>query len=68
MSKKNTKAAPKEVVSSYAERDIVLGKVRGFPPWPGMVVDPESVPAAVQLERPAKKNNFYCVQFFPAGD
>ncbi|KAG5640837.1 hypothetical protein DXG03_006877 [Asterophora parasitica] len=36
MSKKSTKAAPKEV-SSYAERDIVLGKVRGFPPWPGMV-------------------------------
>ncbi|KAF8069854.1 hypothetical protein FPV67DRAFT_1753421 [Lyophyllum atratum] len=67
MSKKASKAAPKEV-SSYAQRDIVLGKVRGFPPWPGMVVDPETVPEAVQLERPAKKANFYCVQFFPAGD
>jgi len=36
MSKKGAKAAPKEV-SSYEFRDIVLGKVRGFPPWPGMV-------------------------------
>ncbi|KAG6815989.1 hypothetical protein H0H87_009629 [Tephrocybe sp. NHM501043] len=75
MSKKGTKAAPKEV-ASYNERDIVLGKVRGFPPWPGMVCavalwferirNPESVPPSVQAERPGKKNNnFYCVQFFP---
>ncbi|GLB44947.1 putative PWWP domain containing protein [Lyophyllum shimeji] len=67
MSKKSTKAAPKDV-STYSERDIVLGKVRGYPPWPGMIVDPDSVPDAVQAERPAKKANFYCVQFFPTGD
>ncbi|RDB16277.1 PWWP domain-containing protein2 [Hypsizygus marmoreus] len=67
MSKKGAKAAPKEV-SSYEERDIVLGKVRGYPAWPGMVVDPESVPSSVQEERPSKKTKFYCVQFFPAGD
>ncbi|KAG6852932.1 hypothetical protein C0991_008046, partial [Blastosporella zonata] len=32
------------------------------------VVDPDSVPLSVQNERPGKKSNFYCVQFFPAGD
>jgi hypothetical protein len=35
MSKKTAKT-PKEV-SSYEFRDVVLGKVRGYPPWPGMV-------------------------------
>ncbi|KAK2464792.1 hypothetical protein APHAL10511_003210 [Amanita phalloides] len=67
MSKKSAKA-PKEV-SSYETRDVVLGKVRGYPPWPGMVVDPESVPPTVLKERPAsKKATFYCVRFFPTGD
>lgn len=34
-----SKKAPKnnEQETSYAEREIVLAKVRGFPPWPGMV-------------------------------
>ncbi|KNZ76223.1 Putative oxidoreductase GLYR1 like protein [Termitomyces sp. J132] len=69
MSRKSGKSGPKDKeVATYHERDIVLGKVRGFPPWPGMVVDPDSVPPAVQQERPGKKSNFYCVQFFPAGD
>ncbi|KAK7453182.1 hypothetical protein VKT23_011863 [Stygiomarasmius scandens] len=67
MNKKGSKA-PKEV-ASYEIRDIVLGKVRGFPPWPGMVVEPSTVPARVLKERPSnKKTVFYCVQFFPAGD
>ncbi|THU87098.1 hypothetical protein K435DRAFT_354999 [Dendrothele bispora CBS 962.96] len=67
MSKKGAKA-PKEV-ASYDIRDIVLGKVRGFPPWPGMVVEPSAVPPGVLKERPAnKKTVFYCVQFFPTGD
>jgi hypothetical protein len=35
MSKKVTKNTEPE--TSYAERDIVLAKVRGFPCWPGMV-------------------------------
>lgn len=35
MSKKAAKNNEPE--TNYAERDIVLGKVRGFPPWPGMV-------------------------------
>lgn len=68
MSKKGAKSSSKEV-SSYGTRDIVLGKVRGYPPWPGMVVDPDSVPSVVYKERPSsKKAAFYCVQFFPTGD
>lgn len=35
MSKKAHKNNEPE--TNYAERDIVLGKVRGYPPWPGMV-------------------------------
>ncbi|KAL1945865.1 hypothetical protein VTO73DRAFT_1867 [Trametes versicolor] len=69
MSKKGAKAQNKE--QSYDFRDIVLAKVRGFPPWPGMIVDPETVPDTVQKERPnakTKKGNWYCVRFFPAGD
>ncbi|EPQ56881.1 Tudor/PWWP/MBT [Gloeophyllum trabeum ATCC 11539] len=54
---------------SYSPRDIVLAKVRGYPAWPGMVVDPDTVPPTVAKERPqGKKSTFYCVRFFPAGD
>ncbi|KAI0929805.1 hypothetical protein AcV5_006673 [Taiwanofungus camphoratus] len=69
MSKKGTKTQVKE--HSYDFRDVVLAKVRGYPPWPGMVVDPDTVPENVQQERPnakTKKGNWYCVRFFPAGD
>ncbi|KAI9061701.1 hypothetical protein FKP32DRAFT_1594220 [Trametes sanguinea] len=69
MSKKGAQTQAKE--QSYEVRDIVLAKVRGFPPWPGMIVDPDTVPAQVARERPngkAKKGNWYCVRFFPAGD
>ncbi|OCH89065.1 hypothetical protein OBBRIDRAFT_779052 [Obba rivulosa] len=69
MSKKGTKSEPEQ---HYGIRDIVLAKVRGFPPWPGMIVDPDSVPENVNSERPhsakTKKGNWYCVRFFPAGD
>lgn len=71
MSKKGAKAQPPNKEQSYEIRDVVLAKVRGFPPWPGMIVDPDSVPEAVAKERPnakTKKGNWYCVRFFPAGD
>jgi hypothetical protein len=35
MSKKGEKSNKGE--SSYELRDVVLAKVRGYPPWPGMV-------------------------------
>ncbi|KAG7098064.1 hypothetical protein E1B28_000038 [Marasmius oreades] len=64
------KSNKKEVVeATYEVRDVVLGKVKGFPYWPGMVVEPDSVPTGVRRERPSnKKTVFYVVQFFPAGD
>lgn len=38
MSKKGPKSTKEgSQTVSYEIRDIVLGKVRGFPPWPGMV-------------------------------
>ncbi|KIM69674.1 hypothetical protein SCLCIDRAFT_1208172 [Scleroderma citrinum Foug A] len=67
MSKKAAKNQEPE--TTYVEREIVLAKVRGFPPWPGMVVNPDNVPSSVSKERPTgKKATFYCVRFFPAGD
>ena len=35
MSKKGSKTQAKE--QSYDVRDVVLAKVRGYPPWPGWV-------------------------------
>ncbi|TDL24291.1 Tudor/PWWP/MBT [Rickenella mellea] len=67
MSKKSTTKSKEE--QTYEFRDVVLAKIRGFPSWPAMIVDPESVPVIVKKEQPTgKKNNFYCVKFFPAGD
>ena len=36
MSKKGAKTQ-QNYQQSYEVRDVVLAKVRGFPPWPGMV-------------------------------
>jgi len=48
--------------------DVVLAKIRGYPSWPGIVVEPEQVPIEVGRERPGKRQTFYCVRFFPVGD
>ncbi|KAF8885430.1 hypothetical protein CPB85DRAFT_1337159 [Mucidula mucida] len=57
----------------YAPKDLVLGKVRGYPSWPGWIVDPVDAPPRVKAERPGKggaktSNLFSLVQFFPTGD
>ncbi|KAI0266949.1 hypothetical protein BC834DRAFT_871703 [Gloeopeniophorella convolvens] len=63
------KGSKSEKEATYDFRDIVLAKVRGYPPWPGMVVDPQNVSKEVLRERPQnKKSSFYCVRFFPKGD
>lgn len=68
MSKKAGTKTPQEQ-THYQHRDIILAKVRGYPPWPSMIVDPETVPDAVTRERPSgKKSTWYCVRFFPTGD
>ena len=48
-----SKKAPKnnEPETNYAERDIVLAKVRGFPPWPGMVSRVLFLPSIPLLHR-----------------
>ncbi|KAJ6618986.1 hypothetical protein B0H10DRAFT_2217264 [Mycena sp. CBHHK59/15] len=35
--KKSSSGAKKSDLETFAAREVVLGKVRGFPPWPGMV-------------------------------
>lgn len=63
------KGSKSDKETTYDFRDIVLAKVRGYPPWPGMVVDPQTVSKEVLRERPQnKKSSFYCVRFFPKGD
>lgn len=63
------KGSKSDKETTYDFRDIVLAKVRGYPPWPGMVVDPQAVSKEVLRERPQnKKSSFYCVRFFPKGD
>lgn len=63
------KGSKSDKETTYEIRDIVLAKVRGYPPWPGMVVDPQNVSKDVMRERPQnKKSSFYCVRFFPRGD
>ncbi|KAJ7150154.1 hypothetical protein C8R43DRAFT_1006439 [Mycena crocata] len=67
--KKSNSSSKKAEPETFHKREVVLGKIRGFPPWPGMVVDPETVPEAVSKERPAsKKSAVYAVRFFPTGD
>ncbi|KAF9547332.1 hypothetical protein CPC08DRAFT_715826 [Agrocybe pediades] len=67
MSKKAAK--PQKEFRTYSTGDPVLGKVRGYPPWPGVVVDPADAPPAVLSEQPpGKKPFFHCILFFPMGD
>ncbi|WWD19632.1 hypothetical protein CI109_104094 [Kwoniella shandongensis] len=48
--------------------DIVLARLRGYPPWPARIADPETLPRNVLSQRPGKSPFIYCCQFFPAGD
>jgi len=53
----------------YEVGNVVIGKVKGYPPWPGEIIDPDAAPSKVKAERPvSKKVTFYCVRFFPVGD
>ncbi|WFD44868.1 hypothetical protein MPSI1_003539 [Malassezia psittaci] len=55
--------------AEYRVGDVVLAKIRGFPAWPGIIVDDQDVPAAVRAEKPANKNaNLYTIRFFPTAD
>lgn len=53
----------------FAEGDVVLAKIRGFPAWPGIIMGDGDVPSAVLAERPAAKGKaLYTVRFFPDAD
>ncbi|GAA5871582.1 hypothetical protein JCM16303_000801 [Sporobolomyces ruberrimus] len=68
--KSSTKAsaAPADAPArTYKEHDTVLGKIKGYPPWPGRVVAPENANEKVTKEKP-KKGTPTLVQFFPTGD
>jgi len=71
MSKKSSKAKASHSAHNYQPNDVVLAKLRGYPPWPGMIVEDADVPTHVSKERPAVKKgpgNSFCIRFFPAGD
>ncbi|KAH8922419.1 Tudor/PWWP/MBT [Atractiella rhizophila] len=62
--KKSTKGGDDH---KYAVGDVVLAKVKGYPSWPGKLVDPESAPEKVKADKGASSSKFL-VKFFPAGD
>ncbi|KAF7289751.1 PWWP domain-containing protein [Mycena indigotica] len=74
--KAKAKAAPKPKVAKEKEpelvfepRDIVLAKLKGFPPWPGMVIADKDTPPNVREARPVgRKTPSYAVRYFPKGD
>ncbi|KAJ7864142.1 hypothetical protein B0H14DRAFT_452773 [Mycena olivaceomarginata] len=62
-SKKNSSV--KTEVQKFEKRQLVLAKVKGFPWWPAMVVDPDAVPSKVTKQRPRRKTRaVYAVKFF----
>ncbi|KAJ7651766.1 hypothetical protein B0H17DRAFT_1102091 [Mycena rosella] len=66
--KKTSASAKKTEVEMFDTREVVLGKLRGFPPWPGMVVDSDTVPKAVSKERPTNKKTIaYALLARPQG-
>ncbi|KAM0749053.1 hypothetical protein T439DRAFT_358184 [Meredithblackwellia eburnea MCA 4105] len=63
-SSKDTGASEK----TYAVGDVVLAKVKGYPAWPGHIINNDEAPSGVRKERPPKSKGQYLVQFFPTGD
>ncbi|KAK4685938.1 hypothetical protein P7C73_g4197, partial [Tremellales sp. Uapishka_1] len=53
---------------SFSIGDMVLGRLKGYPPWPARIANPEEVPSKVAATRPGKSSHIFCVQFFQAGD
>ncbi|WWC72014.1 uncharacterized protein I206_105973 [Kwoniella pini CBS 10737] len=48
--------------------EIVLARLRGYPPWPARIADPDTLPRNVLKQKPGKNPLIFCCQFFPAGD
>lgn len=54
-------------VPTFNDGDVVLAKVKGFSPWPSVIMDAENVPPSIKKEKP-KGAGYYCVMFMPTGD
>ncbi|EJU04155.1 Tudor/PWWP/MBT [Dacryopinax primogenitus] len=66
--KKNSTKGMGESVK-YAEGDIVLGKIKGYPAWPGKILSHDEASTAVKKEMPqVKKATFYLVRFYPTAE
>ncbi|WVR07685.1 hypothetical protein IAU60_004727 [Kwoniella sp. DSM 27419] len=65
--KKGAASAAKEE-RTFAHGDIVLARLRGYPPWPARIANPDEIPRNVLAQRPGKSPYIFCCQFFPAGD
>ncbi|KAJ7249121.1 hypothetical protein B0H12DRAFT_1019877, partial [Mycena haematopus] len=63
---KSASGAKKVGPEVFATRAVVVASVRGCPPWPGMIVDPATVPKCVNPRN--KKSVVYAIRLFPAGD
>ncbi|KAF7288323.1 PWWP domain-containing protein [Mycena chlorophos] len=54
---------------SFAPRELVLAKLKGFPLWPAMIIEPKHTPIAIRAMQPVgRKKPAYAVRFFPKGD
>nr|XP_018260871.1 uncharacterized protein I303_06588 [Kwoniella dejecticola CBS 10117]OBR83029.1 hypothetical protein I303_06588 [Kwoniella dejecticola CBS 10117] len=65
------KAAPSfsgDEKRQFKAGEIVLARLRGYPPWPARIADPDTLPRNVLKQRPGKNPLIFCCQFFPAGD
>ncbi|ORY55732.1 hypothetical protein BCR35DRAFT_335555 [Leucosporidium creatinivorum] len=53
---------------TYLVGDVVLAKVKGYPSWPGQIIDNDMAPPNVKRDKPTKTKTTYLVRFFPTGD
>ncbi|KAH8090758.1 hypothetical protein HD553DRAFT_303285 [Filobasidium floriforme] len=52
---------------SFKSGDIVLTRLKGYPPWPSIIVEGDEIPAKVQRAKPSGTRQIASM-FFPTGD